>query len=116
LNANRTKCKLKLFYRNTAKFFSYATPPLSKYWQDDEFSDEESRAWYWQEFEAVQLEDVLTGPDTANIEQASVSLANASNDTCVILFDPYPAMRETIVCGHRYCEERLREQLATNHA
>jgi late competence protein required for DNA uptake (superfamily II DNA/RNA helicase) len=108
--------KLKLFYRNAAKFLSYATPLVGKYWLDDEFSDEEGCEWYWQEFEPVQIDDILTCLDTANIEQVSVFLANTSDATCVICLDLHPTMRKTIACGHLYCEECLAEQLATNRA
>lgn len=94
-----------------ATFFSYTGellfPPET---DDDEYSEDSED---WQEYEVVNdLDPVLTGPETATVDQVSSEvLQNSTEADCCICLTGNNVMRQLNVCNHMFCEDCLTSQL-----
>jgi len=117
-----TKLDLQVFYRHVAEFFSYASPLFSHRWvspDDDSMYNSESDLDdepRWQEYELVDLVDVLEGPENLSVDEVSVVVPGYIEASCIICHDCYRSMRRVNVCRHMYCEACLDGQLHTYHA
>ncbi|KAH7069153.1 hypothetical protein BKA63DRAFT_520735 [Paraphoma chrysanthemicola] len=107
----RTRQNLRIFYRNIARFFSYASPLLSNFWPSE--NDLEEGAF--EEYSLGDLEDVLVGPDSVDNDEVSVFVSHDPATDCVVCYDAYNTLRK-LSCAHEYCEECLKAQLTTHHA
>jgi hypothetical protein len=121
-----TQVILSVFFQDVGQFFSYASPLLQRYWDpalqssdsgdsDGTFIDDEDRAWYWQEYELTELEDVLTGPENVDIDRVSIPVDVLQPLTCPICIEPHTAVRQLKACRHAFCEECLSSQLQSRH-
>ena len=121
-----TQVMVSVFFLDVAQFFSYASPLLQRYWDpalqssdsddsDGAFIDDEDRAWYWQEYELTELEDVLIGPENVDIDRVSIPMTVLQPLTCPICIEPHAAVRQLRVCRHAFCEECLSSQLQSRH-
>ncbi|KAH4118840.1 hypothetical protein HBH70_158030 [Parastagonospora nodorum] len=117
---------LSVFFRDVARFFSYASPLLRHYWEPDFHSsdaddsdgiiiDDGDRVWYWQEHELSELEDVLTGPENVDIDRVSIPVTVLQPFDCSICLDQHTEIRQLNACSHAFCGECLSSQLQTHH-
>ncbi|KAH7088753.1 hypothetical protein FB567DRAFT_522225 [Paraphoma chrysanthemicola] len=107
----RTRQNLQIFYRNIARFFSHASPLLSDFWPSENDHEEDA----FEEYSLDDLEDVLIGPDSVDIDELSISVSHDPATDCAVCFDAYSTLPK-LACAHEYCEECLNTQLGTHHA
>jgi hypothetical protein len=93
-----------------ATFFSYTSELLFEPEANDDESSEDGEGW--QEYEVNDLVPVLTGPETATVEQVSSAvLQNSTEADCCICLTGGGVMRQLNVCNHMFCEDCLTSQL-----
>lgn len=92
------------FCSRIAGSFTYSNPMLRDVPDnvDEEDEQEQVAQWYWQEYTLNDLEDVLPGPDSVDLEQVSVTVPNTTSSNCLICQEAQPVMRKTNACGHEY--------------
>jgi NADH pyrophosphatase NudC (nudix superfamily) len=99
------------------KMFDYAR--LEKWSHDDEvanFESYEDDDWFWQELELeTGFQDVLKGPERAELEDVCDLVPVRQNSACGICGEADWVMREIRVCGHEFCADCLGAQLETQH-
>jgi hypothetical protein len=101
---------MKFTINMIATFFSYTGELLSEPEVNDDESSEDDEGW--QEYEVNDLVPVLTGPETATVDQVSSAvLQNSTEADCCICLTGGGVMRQLNVCNHMFCEDCLEPQL-----
>jgi hypothetical protein len=137
-----TELALATCFRKMATFFSYTTPLLEQFRltnddSDGDDSDElfdsvkeyyvpehidnhdferyEDNDWYAGEYQLVDVQDVLLGPEHVTLDEVSIAVAAGGQSACDICGDSSSPMRKIRVCIHTFCEECLGSQLGVEH-
>lgn len=106
------------FLEKIAGFFTHVSPLLIPHvseddgLEDDEAQDEDG----WEAIELDNLTDVLSGPDTASIDEVSQVICHPEDQTCSICWETVVSLRKLNACTHVFCEDCLTSQLDSQHA
>lgn len=137
------KERVAMFYESLSRFFSYCSPLLSAFFLPDmsndeneldedededenyqehipehvanhDFSQYDDFDWHRREFEIFDVQDVLRGPEHADMDGVSIALSS-TDSSCPLCADADTEMRKLNVCSHAICAICLDVQLKVQH-
>jgi hypothetical protein len=137
------KARVAVFHRQVARFFSYASPLFNAYFSvpdfvmmdeedegdgdedreqdvpehvaDHDFSRYEEGDWHQDEGVLFDVQDVLTGPEHADLTDVSTAATTSADTACSLCGDAAVEMRKLNACGHELCATCLTGQLNVEH-
>jgi hypothetical protein len=138
-NQADNKARVAVFYRQVGRFFSYSSPLLSAFFipdvsdnedEVDEYEDYQEHVpehvanhdfdqyddfdWHTREYELFDVQDVLRGPEHAELDSVSVVLSSADS-SCPLCANAGAEMQKLNVCNHELCATCLDLQLNIKH-
>jgi hypothetical protein len=79
-----------------------------------DFEQYQDDDWYARQYELVEVQDVLVGPNHAALDDVSIAVPT-TEQACGICCDSGSSLRKIKVCVHMFCKECLSAQLEAQH-